>query len=693
MKNYGMSRMIRSLVVSAGVLVILIYLSTGRRIFGYSLPSILETNAVLLYVIEIVLALVAIIANIQIIISGFVSVLRREPNTDSLVSLGALAAFMYSAVIFVQNIYFYGNMGEYIGRSEIYFETCVLILTFVLIGKILEEKAKGRTTDAISALIDISPTTALIKSGDGEKEVDISEVKVGDIFILKPGMRVPVDGIIESGSSAIDESSLTGESIPVDKTVGMRVSAATINTSGYLTCRATQVGEDTAFSHIIQMVTDAALSKDKDSSVENKITGIVIVVVFIAALLTFLVWSIAGMGLGFALARSISVLIISCPCALGLASPIAVMIGSSIGAKNGILYKSSKALKDAGNIQIAVVDKTGTITTGEPKVTDIISTVKDIEHRDLLLTVAYSLEAKSEHPLSKAICKFAKRRFITPKETTNFVAVPGKGISADILLNGKAHKVFAGNESYIAGVLLGTKDEEARFDSEFSEIIKKLVGEGKTPIIFSTQKGLLGVIAVADEIRESSREAVTCFHGDDIHVVMVTGDRYVTARAVGAEVGIGEKEVLSEVLPKDKAEIVKELCKTGKVAMIGDGINDAPALTCADLGIAIGAGTDVAIDAADVVLTKNNLIDAFNAVKLSKNTGTIIRQNMFIIFAYYILGIPLAAGVFYRSIGLIVNPVFCSAAMLISTILVIVNAFRLYGFTAVEAEDLDDDDV
>lgn len=693
MDNYGYNRMIRRLAVSIVVLIILMYFSTFKRIFEYSLPGVLGTNSMLLYILEIILTLVVIVANMQLFISGFVSILKRNPNTDALVAISAIAAFLYSAVIFYQNLYFYGNMGEYIGRSDIYFETCAMILTLVLVGKILEEKAKGRTTDAIRGLMDMSPTTALLYTPEGEKEVEIGEVNVGDIFVLKPGMRVPVDGIIETGTSAIDESSLTGESIPVDKKPGMKVSAATINMSGYLTCKATQVGDDTSFSHIVQMVTDAALGKDGTTKTSDKIVKIIIPMVVILSILTFVIWMLISSSFGFALSRAIAVLIISCPCALCLASPIAVMVGSSIGAQNGILFKTSQALESAGKTQVVVVDKTGTITTGEPVVTDIISTVSDLEHRDLLLTVAYSLEAKSEHPLSKAICKYAERRYVAKLETTNFVAIPGKGISAEIVLNGKPHKVYAGNESYIAEIILGVNDEKAKFDSEFSDVIKNLVMEGKTPIIFATQKGLLGVVAVADKIRESSHEAVKCFHNESIHVVMVTGDRYVTARAVGAAVGIGEKEVLSEVLPKDKAEIVKELDKTGKVAMIGDGINDAPALTCASIGIAIGAGTDVALDAADVVLIKNNLIDAYNAIKLSRMTSSVIKQNLFITFLYNIIGIPLAAGCFYKSFGLLLNPIFCSAVMSISSIIVIANTLRLYKFRAKEAEDIVDDEI
>lgn len=692
------TRMTRQLIISALILAVLMYLSTGYRLIGYSLPSIFQSNDIALYVTEMILSLAVIIVNRAYFINGFKSAIHRIPNTDTLISLGALTAFLYSAVISLYNISFYGNMREYVGDTDIFFETSAMILTLVTIGKLIEEKAKGKTSDAINGLADLSPKTAIIETKQGEKEIPIEEVKVGDIFILKPGMSIPVDGIVISGNSAVDESSLTGESIPVDKELGMHVSAATTNMSGFLKCRATEVGDNTAFSHIVQMVKDASSGKVRIAKFSDKVSGILIPVVVGISIITFGCWFASGYGVGFALSRALAVLIISCPCALGLATPVAVMVGSSIGAKHGIIFKSAQSLEQTGLTQIVVVDKTGTVTTGEPKVTDIISTVNDMEHRDLLLTIAYSLESKSEHPLAKAICKYAQKRYITALPTTDFHYSPGKGIRADLVLSGEKHRIYAGTESFIAKALLGINaddDEQmALFESDFSDIIKNLVNTGKTPLIFATKNGILGVIAVADEVKESSREAVRLMHANDIHVVMVTGDRYATAKAVGDEIGISKEEVLPEVLPKDKADIVSKLKQTGKVAMIGDGVNDAPALTSADIGIAIGAGTDVAIDAADVVLIQNNLEDAVSAISLSKATLNIIQQNLFLTFFYNILGIPLAAGCFYKAFGWLLNPVFCALVMSVSSIIVILNALRLFNFKVYDkvSDEIEDTD-
>lgn len=686
------SVMTKKLIISALFLIILMYFTMGRRIFEYSLPSVFTSNPYTLYVIQMVLSLAVIAINSHYFASGIKSIIHRAPNMDALISLGSLSAFLYSAVVSVNNIIFYGNMGEYVGKSDIYFETSAMILVLVSVGKLIEEMAKGKTTDAIKGLIDMSPKTALILTTEGEKEVPIESVKLGDIFILKPGMRVPVDGVVETGNSAVDESSLTGESIPVDKEEGSRVSAATINLSGYLTCRATEVGNDTTFSHIVQMVTDASSGKGSTAKTSDRVSGYLILVVIALSLITFIVWMLSGIGVGFALSRAIAVLIISCPCAIGLATPVAVMVGNSIGARHGILFKSAEAMENTGKTQIVVVDKTGTITTGEPKITDVVSTVKDIDHRDLLLKIAYSLESKSEHPLSKAICNYAKSRYIEPLDVINFEATAGKGIKGDIVLSGQPHTIYAGTESYIAQTLLGitAKEDEENFISDFSQITDKLVEEGKTPVLFSTKSGLLGVIAVADEVNETSKDAVSALMKDDIHVVMVTGDRYATARAVGEEIGIAKEEVLSEVLPKDKADIIMKLKKTGKVAMIGDGINDAPALTCADVGIAIGAGTDVAIDAADVVLVRNDLTAAVSAIKLSRHTSTIIRENLFWALIYNIIGIPLAAGLFYKSFGWLLDPMICALFMTISSIFVVLNALRLLRFKISEAGEVHD---
>lgn len=682
-----LSSMIKRLIASVILLLVLMYFSVGHGIINFPVPKFIQDNQILVYVIQMVLSLAVMIINGQFFISGFRGLFHRHPNMDTLVCLGSLAAFIYSAVVSVINIIYYGNAGEYVGESEIYFESAAMILTLISIGKILEERAKGKTTDAIKGLMDLSPKTALLLTKDGEKEVPINEVKLGDIFILKPGMSVPVDGVIESGTSAVNESSLTGESLPVDKEPGMSVSAATINLSGFLTCRATGVGKDTTFSHIVKMVSEAASGKAPIAKVADKISGIFIPIVLLISLVTFVGWMIYGIGLGFALSRAISVLIISCPCALGLATPVAIMVGNGVGAKHGILFKTAQALENAGRTQIVIMDKTGTLTTGSPKVTDIISTENDMEHRDLLLSIAYSLEAKSEHPLAKAICDHAKKRFLTPFETRNFVATPGKGIKADIVINGEVKTVYGGNEAFIGESLLGLSESDAGYSNDFSKVVKKLVADGKTPLIFASEAGMLGVVAVADEVREGSREVVELLHKENIHVCMVTGDRLATAEAVGREVGIGQDEVISDVLPEDKANIVNKLKETGKVAMVGDGINDAPALTCADTGIAIGAGTDIALDAADVVLIQNSLATMVDAIRLSKATLKIIHQNLFWAFAYNIIGIPLAAGCYYLAFGWLLNPMFCAAAMSISSFFVITNALRLFSFQTTELKN------
>lgn len=687
-----LTKMIRRLISSVILLAILLYFSVGRKVFNLPLPDFFRQNQVLLYIIEMLLSFAVIVINREFFISGFKGLFHLKPNMDTLVSLGSLTAFLYSAAVSIYYLFYYGNMTEYVGDGEIYFESSAMILTLISIGKILEERAKGKTTNAIKDLSDLSPKTALILSKDGEKEVPINEVQIGDTFILKPGMSVPVDGIIESGTSAVNESSLTGESLPVDKEPGMTVSAATINMSGFLTCRATSVGKDTTFSKIIEMVTDAAAGKAPIAKVADKVSGIFIPVVLGISVLTFVLWMITGIGLGFSLSRAISVLIISCPCALGLATPVAIMVGNGVGARHGILFKTAEALEDTGRTQIVVLDKTGTLTTGSPKITDVISTQDDIEHNDLLLSIAYSLESKSEHPLAKAICDYARMRYINPFETSNFSAIAGKGVKAEINLNGEIRTIYGGNESYIKSSLLGYDSdddtEEVEFENGFSRIIKGLVADGKTPLIFASDLGLLGIIAVADEVREGAKEAIDIFHKENLHVCMVTGDRLATAEAVGREVGISMDEVISEVLPEDKANIVEKLKETGKVAMVGDGINDAPALTCADTGIAIGAGTDVAIQAADVVLVQNNLVSAIDAIRLSKSTLKIIHQNLFWAFSYNIVGIPLAAGCYYKAFGWLLNPMFCAAAMSISSIFVITNALRLFSFRTTELKNI-----
>ncbi len=669
------------LIASAILTIILVYLSTGHELFDLPFPEFLRTGQVLLYVIQMILALSVMFINGNIFISGFRSLFKRSPNVDTLVSLGALAAFLYSAVISLINIIYYKGSTEYIGETDLYFESSALILTLILVGKYLEQLAGKKTSSALNDLSDMSPKTALLLVGGGEKEVPIDEVRVGDTFILKPGMSVPVDGIIESGTSAVNEAALTGESMPVDKAPGMKVSASTINMSGFLTCRATSVGEDTAFSKIVKMVSDASSDKAHISKTADRISLIFIPVVILIAIITFAVWMITGAEIGFSLSRAISVLIVSCPAALGLAAPAAIMAGSSVGARHGVLYKTAQSMETTGKTQIVVIDKTGTLTTGEPVVTDILSTENDIEHRDLLLSIAYALESKSEHPIAKAICAFAEKRFVPIIETNSFEAVPGKGIKANLFVGGRVRTIYAGNEAYIAESLLGRGEgSESDFDNDFSASIRRLVAEGKTPTLFASESGMLGVIAVADEIKEGSRAAISALHREDIHVCMVTGDRLATSEAVGAQVGIEPDEVISDVMPDEKAALVEKLKETGKVAMIGDGVNDAPALMVADAGIAIGAGTDVAIDAADVVLVQNSLISAVDAIRLSRDTLRVIHQNLFWAFFYNIIGIPLAAGCYYKAFGWLLDPIFCALAMSISGIFVITNALRLFSF-------------
>ncbi len=685
---------LRDLIFSAILTLVLVYLSMGSAVFGIPLVDFLRDNQVILLVIQIVLTLLVIFICRRFFISGYGSLFRLSPNMDTLVALGATASFLYSVTVAVINIVFYANADEYVGETELYFASTALILTFILIGKYLEELARGKTSDALKDLADMTPKTAIIIERGQEIEVAVEEVRVGDVFVLKPGMSVPVDGIIEAGTSAVDESSLTGESMPVDKEPGMSVSASTINLSGHLTCRATSVGEDTSFSKIIKMVTEASSGKAGITNSADRISALFIPFVMILAIITFAVWMITGAGVGFSLTRAIAVLIVSCPCALGLAGPVALMVGNSVGARHGILYKTAQALENTGRTQIVVVDKTGTLTTGSPRVTDIISTQNDIEHRDLLLSIAYALESKSEHPLARAICSFAEKRFVPVMETTNFEAIPGKGIRADLILGGRLHTVYAGSESFIGESILGrSKDgKDVEYDNDFSSRIRQIVADGKTPTIFASDSGMLGVIAVADEIREGAPEAIEALHKEDIHVCMVTGDRLSTSEAVGAEVGIDPDEVISEVLPGEKANIVEKLRETGRVTMIGDGVNDAPALTVADIGIAIGAGTDVAIDAADVVLVQDSLISAVDSIRLSKDTLRIIHQNLFWAFFYNIIGIPLAAGCFYRAFGWLLNPMFCAAAMSISGIFVITNALRLFFFRKTEIWYNDEDE-
>ncbi|MBQ6129789.1 MAG: copper-translocating P-type ATPase, partial [Lachnospiraceae bacterium] len=678
----------KKLTVSVVLTALLVYLSTGHALFDLPFPGILRESPVVLFTLQVILALLVLFVNRHVFTSGIKAAIHLSPNMDTLVVLGVLSSFIYSTVISVINLIYYKGADEYIGETDLYFETGAIILTLVLVGKFLEDTAKGKTSGALRELSDMSPKSAILLRKGQEVEVAIDEVRVGDIFVLKPGMSVPVDGVIESGTSAVNESSLTGESMPVDKEPGMSVCASTINMSGHLTCRATGVGGDTAFSRIVKMVTDASEQKPKISRTADRISAIFIPVVIAFSVITFIVWMILGNSVGFSLARAVSVLIVSCPAALYLAAPVAIMVGNSVGARHGILYKTAQSIENTGRTQIVVMDKTGTITTGQPRVTDILSTQNDVEHRDLLLSIAYALESKSEHPIAKAICAFAQRRFVPVMETTDFTATPGKGIRAGLIVAGRKRTIYAGNEAYIGEVLLGRagQDDAADFDNEFSAQIRRLVAEGKTPTLFASESGMLGVIAVADEIREGSSTAISGLHDADIHVCMVTGDRLSTSEAVGAKVGIEPNEVISEVMPDEKAAIVEKLKETGRVAMIGDGINDAPALMIADTGIAIGAGTDIAMDAADVVLVGDSLVTAVDAIRLSKETLKVIRQNLFWAFFYNIIGIPLAAGCYYKAFGWLLDPMFCALAMSISGIFVITNALRLFSFATTDPD-------
>ncbi|MBR2529515.1 MAG: copper-translocating P-type ATPase [Lachnospiraceae bacterium] len=688
----------KKLTVSVVLTALLVYLSTGHALFDLPFPGILRESPVVLFTLQVILALLVLFVNRHVFTSGIKAAIHLSPNMDTLVVLGVLSSFIYSTVISVINLIYYKGADEYIGETDLYFETGAIILTLVLVGKFLEDTAKGKTSGALRELSDMSPKSAILLRKGQEVEVAIDEVRVGDIFVLKPGMSVPVDGVIESGTSAVNESSLTGESMPVDKEPGMSVCASTINMSRHLTCRATGVVGDTAFSRIVKMVTDASEQKPKISRTADRISAIFIPVVIAFSAITFIVWMILGNSVGFSLARAVSVLIVSCPAALYLAAPVAIMVGNSVGARHGIMYKTAQSIENTGRTQIVVMDKTGTITTGQPRVTDILSTQNDVEHRDLLLSIAYALESKSEHPIAKAICAFAQRRFVPVMETTDFTATPGKGIRAGLIVAGRKRTIYAGNEAYIGEVLLGRagQDDAADFDNEFSAQIRRLVAEGKTPTLFASESGMLGVIAVADEIREGSSTAISELHDADIHVCMVTGDRLSTSEAVGAKVGIEPNEVISEVMPDEKAAIVEKLKETGRVAMIGDGINDAPALMIADTGIAIGAGTDIAMDAADVVLVGDSLVTAVDAIRLSKETLKVIRQNLFWAFFYNIIGIPLAAGCYYKAFGWLLDPMFCALAMSISGIFVITNALRLFSFAttdpdAYEMEDNEDE--
>ena len=657
----------RRLIASVAVLIVLMYFSMGHMMWNWPIPSILEGNHVAMGLIQLLLSAIIMVINQKFFMSGFKSLWHRAPNMDTLVALGSGAAFVYStyALFAMTDAQVNGDMSAVMKyMHEFYFESAAMILALITVGKMLEARSKGKTTDALKGLMKLAPKTAVILRDGEEVTVPASQVKKGDIFVVRPGESIPVDGIVKSGMSAVDESALTGESMPVDKAPDDAVSAATINQSGFLQCEATRVGEDTALSQIIKMVSDAAATKAPIAKVADKVSGIFVPAVIAIAAVTILVWLLVGQTVGFALARGISVLVISCPCALGLATPVAIMVGNGIGARRGILFKTAVSLEATGKVQIAALDKTGTITEGDPKVTDIIP-VHGVSE-DELMTYAYSLEAMSEHPLAKAVVAAAEERGLETMDISDFRILPGSGLSA--MLDGEA--LYGGSLSFAS--------ETAELDDEIRRKAESLAEEGKTPLFFIKDKNILGMIAVADVIREDSPAAVKELQDMGIRVVMITGDNRRTAEAVGKQAGVDQ--VIAQVLPDGKEAAIRELQKYGKVAMVGDGINDAPALTRADTGIAIGAGTDVAIDAADVVLMNSSLSDVPAAVRLSRLTLRNIHQNLFWAFIYNVIGIPLAAGVWIHLLGWQLNPMFGAAAMSLSSFCVVTNALTLNLF-------------
>ena len=656
----------RRLIASLGFLLVLMYFSMGHMMWGWPLPHWFDGNHVAMGLVQLLLAGIVMVINQKFFINGFKGLIHGAPNMDTLVALGSMASFVWStyALFAMTRAQVDGNdelVMHYM--MEFYFESAAMILTLITVGKMLEARSKGKTTDALKSLMKLAPKTATLVRDDAEVTVAIADVQKGDVFVVRPGENIPVDGVVLEGTSAVNESALTGESIPVDKAVGDKVSAATTNQSGFLRCEATRVGEDTTLAQIIKMVSDAAATKAPIAKIADTVSGFFVPAVISIAVVTTIVWLLLGHELGYALARGISVLVISCPCALGLATPVAIMVGNGLGAKNGILFKTAASLEAAGRTQIVALDKTGTITEGAPRVTDLLPAegVSETE----LLTLAAALESRSEHPLAKAVLADAEAKAITPPEVTDFAALPGNGLAAK--LNGMG--IYAGNAAFIQTKLT--------LPAALAQQAEKLASEGKTPLFFGGAGRLLGVIAVADTIKEDSPEAIRQLQNMGIRVVMLTGDNQRTADAIGRQAGVDE--VIAGVLPDGKEAVIRQLQASGKVAMVGDGINDAPALTRADTGIAIGAGTDVAIDAADVVLMNSKLSDVPAAIRLSRATLRNIHENLFWAFIYNIIGIPLAAGLFIP-FGLTLNPMFGAAAMSLSSFCVVSNALRLNLF-------------
>ena len=657
----------KRLIASLGFWIVLMYASMGHMMWGWPLPSFFNGNHVAMGLFQLLLTVIIMVINQRFFISGFRSLWHRAPNMDALVALGSAAAFVYSvfALFAMTDAQVKGQMDAVmVYMDEFYFESAATILTLITLGKMLEARSKGRTTDALKGLMKLAPKTATLVRGGAEVTVPIEQVAKGDIFVVRPGENIPVDGVVRDGNSAVDESTLTGESIPVDKAEGSPVSAGTLNQSGFLRCEATRVGEDTTLSQIIQMVSDAAATKAPIAKVADKVSGVFVPAVISIAAVTILVWLLLGQTAGFALARGISVLVISCPCALGLATPVAIMVGNGMGVKNGILFKTAVSLEETGKAQIVALDKTGTITQGQPEVTDILP-VKGVAETELL-SIAYALEKKSEHPLARAIHHRAGQEELTAAEVQQFQALPGNGLTASL----DGITLLGGSFQFISGQLAVSEAMKAKAEM--------LSGEGKTPLLFARDGKLCGIIAVADTIKEDSPQAIAQMRNMGIHVVMLTGDNQRTAKAIGARVGVDE--VIAGVLPDGKESVIRALRKKGKVIMVGDGINDAPALTSADIGIAIGAGADVAIDAADVVLMKSSLSDVPAAIRLSRATLRNIHENLFWAFLYNTIGIPLAAGVFIPFLGWQLNPMFAAAAMSLSSFSVVTNALRLNFF-------------
>ena len=662
----------RRLIASAGFLIVLMYFSMGHMMWGWPLPSWFEDNHIAMGLVQLLLAGIIMVINQKFFISGFKSLWHRAPNMDTLVALGSMSSFVWSVYVLfaMTKAQAEGNQAAVMNyMMEFYFESAAMILTLITVGKMLEARSKGKTTDALKGLMKLAPKTAIVVRNGEETAVPVEQVRKGDIFVVRPGENIPVDGVILEGNSAVNEAALTGESIPADKEPGDTVSAATVNQSGFIRCEATRVGEDTTLSQIIKMVSDAAATKAPIAKIADRVSGVFVPAVISIAIITTIVWLIAGKEFGYALARGISVLVISCPCALGLATPVAIMVGNGMGAKNGILFKTAVSLEKAGKIQIVVLDKTGTITKGEPQVTDIIP-AEGISEEELL-GYAYALEKKSEHPLAKAVIVRAEEKQLPLQNVSDFRALPGNGLRAVLdsqMLTGGSLKFISAQTSVSQKLTLQAE---------------KLAGEGKTPLLFAKNNKQIGMIAVADVIKEDSPRAVKELQNMGIRVVMLTGDNERTAKAIGAQAGVDD--VIAGVLPDGKESVIRSLKEKGKVAMVGDGINDAPALTRADIGIAIGAGTDVAIDAADVVLMKSRLSDVPAAIRLSRATLKNIHENLFWAFFYNVIGIPLAAGIWIPIFGWTLNPMFGAAAMSLSSFCVVTNALRLNLFKVHDA--------